>query len=1505
MSIFVRSSSSLPHSQPTLVPPLQVQDTITDHATVAFSSRLLVLSAFASIAEGFRLFTMISPAPTRSATPSIPRSSEGPREHVVTMASAITPWLWPGIERELRQTLEWQGGAPGSTPAGKVPKYEDDFSNLRVQSTQLKHRVQILKVKLVSVLWITHAEGLQFLTFENPIKVILSDKSISIPATIASEAALAFEKKYWKRITEGTRGCVIQLLQFEIVVTHLGEPSEQLTLLVQEFKHLGSDGSGTFGEPQPISGKGSLRILLAELTGFRNREAAKRRVGQNGLNTRSSCSEEYVVASDGKNEDGERDFATQKPRWQANHHMPKHHIPRPLYPIDELQERREFRRRRADGDLGQESLLHSQLPELGHTTNPAVGRQFKDEVAKTTRPVVTSRITGNESPTSKGRGVNITAKLISLLRDKRGGKSTDHNEPTLVNESKELTLSNGHPASVVAPSGQPERAEIENIIDEAAIAAQSMSYDTSGSPQGSGRDETTLTGLKRAHSQCGAREVDRTSAAQNIHGSSPHLGYDQVADDSTINLTAKEKLLTVEEIEDPWQGMILIRKKDKFIPAAQEKLLNRKDCWLPPERGERAPVSNIPLDILQSLTESVECPAASTDDDPGLPNKRQKIMQKGRSDKRLQLSDSGHVSDEEGEEEIPFQSSDWPPSPPVLRKINELPPDSSAEAPSPVKLDQPRESQKSEKTGSPQDVKSSKSNSRTSSPVQEAFSICQSPRSSTRSLIDQEAGCEFPGVNQNLLEPASMDAEKHDQSQDFKHSDVVTIEDEGMKPASSPPVSRYTRKEVNNLDSDAAVSSQSDLEMTVPNALQNHGRFPYGNERQLTPLRTYNNPKSTLQVDRTPDTVQYQRTKGKLYPLAMNALPLLKQSSKRNVGEGQSNSRDAEVSIQVMVPGTFSQSDHADRVVADVDESMINQAPDAPMMAKTFGYVSHNSPDIIEPKPTTADVSPAVSRKRQVEEINDSSSNVTKRRKHIKFAAPDVEDDGDDEKPREDPSTRARQLRREFMNNLRAMTNASAAPPSPLLSDVDLRGPVIPQAKTDAQSDVRQQDKHAVNPGSSTVWQTGPQTPDESTSPTKSSPIKRKKISTSQVHDHEETDGPAISAGVLAPAVPAQETILERFRGAYPEYGGNEKQFVSLCRKIDALAKESRMLHKSLWDDFVIRHQKEYRAHLARCADEAEDPMPYEMFYSAEIDEPQFMRRILSPANLAEAISSGTPVTKQSPVQVNPVVMNTIDLTQTTPEPQVSEVHQPGSSSKSAVVTAQVPSRSVLQSNESVLSRPRPILSTTARKTPRRLPWSTANPSTPTPSSSRHQNFKTSRKSMASSPASSSNDPFVAPKSVTQPAASNIAVAGPSSTAPLRAPPTQSSTAKSTPSHKGKAAVGKRDSKPIVPPATAGPALSATKGTSSTKPKSTVAPSHNPRKQETTLPSATPSKPWYLDPVNPFKLFARANASIRSGADNGFVEEKDRQEKGRPVIVNEDGVVMAEIKKVDVLGWHL
>ncbi|MCJ1245222.1 hypothetical protein MMC30_002424 [Trapelia coarctata] len=1383
------------------------------------------------------------------------------------MANAIRPWLWPGIERELRQTLEWKGGAPGFTPAGSFPKYEDDLSNLRVQSTQLKHNVQILK----------------FLTFEDPLKVVLSDKSISIPATLASAAVLAFKKKYRKRITEGTQGGVIQLLQFEIVVTHLGEPSEQLTLLVQEFKHLGSDGSGTFGDPQPITEKGSLRVLLDELTEFRNREAERRRVNQKGFNTRFPSLEESINESgdkkDDEDDDNERKFATQKPRRKTNHQPPK-----PLSPMKGLQGRGELKRPRPDKDPGQDSLLQHKSPELGRTASPAAKRQLRDDVTETTR-------SGINSTTSKTKSVNTNAELLALLANKRGERNTDHTKSTSVKFRNESLLPNSYPVSVVAAPALPEMSEIDNIINGAAIATQSKLRSTSGSPKGSGKNGTTLDGSKRVPSLPESPRVNRISAAQKRCGSSPHIGHNQVADDSTIDPVAKRKLVTVEEVADPWRGMAFVRKKDKFISAPQEKLLNRKDCWLPPERNERAPVSNIPVEILQSLTESAEYTAASADDDIQSPNRRHKTMRKGRSEEFLQKPNSSHVSEEEDAEETPFSSSAWPSSPPIMRKIHELPPDSSMEAPSSVKLDKPREAQESERTGSSEDLASPKCKSKTSSPVQETFSMDHSPRSSTGSLINQD-GSDLPVKHPNPLDPASADDEKYELSQALRNPDMVPIEGKDMKLPNSSPASKKSEKKAINLDSDAGESSESDLEMAVPHALQINDRIPYSNMRQQTPSRTVNNRNPILQVHRTPYTVQHQRAKGMSYPRGMDALSQNEKSDKWDVGGGQPNSLNAEVSIQVMVPGTLSQSDHASQINADIDNPTVQRASEAPTTAMNLNRVTHKPLDIIEPKTSTLDVSSAAKTKRRVGEIDDLSSNVTKRRMHIKFAAPDIKDDGDDEKPREDPSTRARQLRREFMKNLRAASNASDAPPSPLLSDVDLRGPCGPNAKPGMHSYVREHDEHVLNQGRSTVWPTGPQTPGEPTSPTKSSPIKRKTVFGPEAHDQVERGLPPVSPAVPAPAEPAQQTILDRFRKAYPEYGGNDKQFTALCRKIYTLQNENRMLHKSLWDDFVIRHQKEYREYLARCADEAEDPMPYEIFYSAEIDEPKFMKRIISPANLAEAISSEASGRKQPPVPVIPVVNNTVDLTQTTPEPQVSEALQRQSSGKSAGNTLA-----------------RNISSSAARKPSRKLPWSTDNPSSPTPASSRPHNLETSKAPMASSPTSTPKDPFQTPRSIIQPAASNLAVAGPS-TAPPRAPPAQTSAAKSTPSHRGKSAVGTIDAKRTVPPATAAPGLSSTKGASSTKHKSAAPPSHNSRKQETTtthtpLPSATPAKPWYLDPVNPFKTFARANASIRSGADNGFVEEKERQKKGKLVVVNEDGVVMAEMKKVDVLGWHL
>ena len=62
------------------------------------------------------------------------------------MTDVIRPWIWPGIEKEIRQALEWKSGSPASCRESGKPKFEDDGSNLRIQSSEVDKRCQIIKV---------------------------------------------------------------------------------------------------------------------------------------------------------------------------------------------------------------------------------------------------------------------------------------------------------------------------------------------------------------------------------------------------------------------------------------------------------------------------------------------------------------------------------------------------------------------------------------------------------------------------------------------------------------------------------------------------------------------------------------------------------------------------------------------------------------------------------------------------------------------------------------------------------------------------------------------------------------------------------------------------------------------------------------------------------------------------------------------------------------------------------------------------------------------------------------------------------------------------------------------------------------------------------------------------------------------------------------------------------------------------------------------------------------
>ena len=105
------------------------------------------------------------------------------------------------------------------------------------------------------------------------------------------------------------------------------------------------------------------------------------------------------------------------------------------------------------------------------------------------------------------------------------------------------------------------------------------------------------------------------------------------------------------------------------------------------------------------------------------------------------------------------------------------------------------------------------------------------------------------------------------------------------------------------------------------------------------------------------------------------------------------------------------------------------------------------------------------------------------------------------------------------------------------------------------------------------------------------------------------------------PPLPVIATIYDQFKATYPTFTGTMDYFIAICTKIKALADADKMEHKSLWDDFIMRHKLDFPQYLLRCADLAQNPLSYEQFYRSEIDEPAYSKHVMTPKTLPEALA--------------------------------------------------------------------------------------------------------------------------------------------------------------------------------------------------------------------------------------------------------------------------------------------
>lgn len=230
----------------------------------------------------------------------------------------------------------------------------------------------------------------KFLTFKAPIQAVLSDKTTRIGARISSSATREYEEKEKRAFTKGTAGGLIQITEFEIVATHLGPRSDRLTLLVNGFKLIGSNGSAVSSVPRPIESpdKGCF-ALLDRLIGMRAHEKA---CSSQGHSTRESSattssshahSKSVAINSNGV-PNSQAVFATQRYRSPKRQTKPKSNISTHASDLVSILERINGTKQGSGLQIAEDKLSTSNVIEKVETAEVPSGGHVSKFVADAT-----------------------------------------------------------------------------------------------------------------------------------------------------------------------------------------------------------------------------------------------------------------------------------------------------------------------------------------------------------------------------------------------------------------------------------------------------------------------------------------------------------------------------------------------------------------------------------------------------------------------------------------------------------------------------------------------------------------------------------------------------------------------------------------------------------------------------------------------------------------------------------------------------------------------------------------------------------------------------------------------------------------------------------------------------------------------------------------------------------------------------------------------------------------
>ncbi|KAL8899095.1 MAG: hypothetical protein Q9207_006372 [Kuettlingeria erythrocarpa] len=1059
--------------------------------------------------------------------------------------------------------------ASGQQPGRQKGNIEDDGSNLRVKASK-PGVVQIIK-------WENR---------EGPFVITVSDSVTYLKATISSAAAAEHLKKTGTRITEGTLGNILQLSEAEIVATHLGPRPSRITLLVSKFKIVGSDKSGQFGSPRPFEATEIGKLLLERLASLgaskESNSRAQSVTQQLDENDPLKSPMEQVLSPD------ENRLASQQLFSQVPTHLAGLRMSRDL---GDTHEQGSINRSKNQSDALLKMLRAKGAAKEPMTGNEAPLQGCEPKAASSPKAVLA---TGKSDPTPMS-----------------GVSSADLSQPE--RPASTVTMGSPRPPKAGAPSSNSKAVRIRSRdVRIPNDQKKLLDHDHCWLPTEPGQ-RGPVASIPIAVLQEITRQVEQP-IAEPVEPTPQPLSEDRSKEAEDAGVSSE-----IDQTEDTAAG--------SPIPSAD---------W-PPSSPVQVP-RELPPDS------SIPIPDSSEDEPEDLPRPTDGTLTDEPASEHnvASVSRRGSVAALVSSPNVPSKKSISPSAQGIHQTsiMKHASPSSAEELVACLSMTESNFRDRNMATAC-NELGSIESDSEleTTVPLRLSEDRAPTPESESTQEVPATAYESQEPVLQVKRTPYGSSGTNGRQNQSNHSASASELypspsKRRRMDDHETPQKFGYRAMNLTTQDPSAAARSDSKSTLLAPHFDPNHASGVedtfLAHAAKTEAAQTSSSVTSPRDAITAPATVQSERPEqgGDSAPQMMSSpidgrqglrrkaeSPVLSPyvSKRRKVHRSPFAFKFSQDEYPTEDP-LFAARKHREEFFASRRSSHTTSHTPLPEVEseKRQSSPTQNTCRLHEDQPIMQEISPKIHRESVARRSGQSSPYVSTERNPIQHKA-SISDDDNIHKASVSLS-HSRSVKTPSPGAERRMVSQS-----PLMTSVEESDLLLAQSLHGVSSKL------------------------EALSSTKTS--QQTNIS-GQAQSLPELMTPALSIAdlpqqpssvqetVTVPQEnPAESDIFARFKAQYPDYLGTREHFLGMCRRIHQLSQADRMEHKSLWDDFIIRHKTDYPQYCQRCMETAEDAKSYERFYREEIDEPKYNKRIIQPATLSAVISgSMSAATTKGPV---------------------------------------------------------------------------------------------------------------------------------------------------------------------------------------------------------------------------------------------------------------------------------